>query len=217
MRPRGRPQSASPNRQLAQQEFHDDALLRRIDDVIAGQNPYSGIVEPARLVRNTSAHLYKNPDAAQHVRPNYVRRQIGAQINFDTFFEFPKNEPVFSKTNVRQLTKPSNIQEMIKAGRDVYGQSKSSANALHAKKAAPDEQNDTVFMTEVGVCNHENFAQKLLEVKANEFTKREKQLEGPAQEVFYLKKQYRELSQKLDGLRAANADKKLSISQQETE
>lgn len=125
--------------------------------MIACKNPYSGVVEPAKRVRETSAHLYKNPDAAQHVRPNYVRRQIGAQINFDTFFEFPKNEPVFSKTNVRQLTKPSNIQEMIKAGRDVYGQSKSSANAANAKKAAPDEQEDTVFMTEVGVCDHDNF------------------------------------------------------------
>lgn len=109
-----------------------------------------------------------------------MRRPIGAQIDFDKFFEFPKNEPVFSKTNVRQLTKPSNIQEMIKAGRDVYGQSRSSANAAHAKKAAPDEQKDTFFMTEVGVCGHENFAQKLLEVKADEFTKREQKLEGPA-------------------------------------
>ena len=46
-------------------------------------------------------------------------------------------------------------------------------NVNHAKKAASDEQRDNVFMTEVGVCGHEDFAQKLLEVKAHEFTKRE--------------------------------------------
>ena len=57
----------------------------------------------------------------EHVKPNLQKKQWGAQLDFDHFFDLDPSEPVFSKTEVRLLKKAESLQEILKQHRNVYG------------------------------------------------------------------------------------------------